>query len=299
MTSVFLFGAQCVTHLKSVIMETNTEDEPIITGSVDSSPELTDQIRTRSVPWNKLAAELYSVFLLWQIIGNCLYVVRVLECSIDKKLESFHCENITTFSSSKELELTWYITRLIYMILVVTAIQKVPNFCGYLSTLHKLKSLPAFWTLFVLLALGLIRYVILLVWSEAPLDFLLTFSFIMSCSLKLLVVGLFNYTQLNFIRRRYPAYIFILLKITLIIMALQSITDFCLGILQLALRADDLNHFEVGSSKNFRTVADLFRKSAECSFHFKTMNFFWHKIFEDNKSILKNNYAILEHTYTY
>ena len=203
-----------------------------------------------------------------------MYAVRVIECSIDKKLETFHCENITTFSSSKELELTWYITRLIHMILIVIAIQKVPNFCGYFSTLHKLKSLPAFWTLFALLVLGLIRYVILLVWSEAPLDFLLRFSFIVTCVLKLLIVGLINYTQLNFIRRRYKTSVFVLLKMTLIVMVLQTIGDFCVAVLQLALRADDLNYFHVGNSKNFQTVADLFRKTAECSFHFKIMKFF-------------------------
>lgn len=141
----------------------------------------------------------------------------------------------------------------------------MPNFHGYVSTLHKLKLLPAFWTMFILLALGLIRYVYLLVFSGSSLNFFLIFSFIVSCVSKLLIVGFLNYTQLNFIRRRYPTFVFVLLKITLIVIVLQSTADFCLGILQFALRADDFNHLQVGNSKDFRIVADLFRKSAECS----------------------------------
>ena len=105
----------------------------------------------------------------------------------------------------------------------------MPYFHGYVPTLHKLKLLPAFWTLFVLLVLGLIRYVILLRWSGSPLNFLLIFSFIMSCALKLVIVGFLNYTQLNFIRQRYQTFVFVLLKITLIVIVLQSITDFCLS----------------------------------------------------------------------
>ena len=281
-----------MSHLESVTMET-TEDEPIILGSVDSFPVLTGQNRARNFPWDKLAAGLYIVFLLWLFIGNVLYVVRVVECSTDKKLESFHCENITTFSFSKELELAWYITRLIHMVFIVTALQKVPYFHGYVPTLHKLKLLPAFWTLSVLLVLGLIRYVILLRWSGSPLNFLLIFSFIMSCALKLVIVGFLNYTQLNFIRQRYPTFVFVLLKITLIVIVLQSITDFCLGILQFALHADDLNRLKFGNSRNFRTVADLFRKFAECSFHFKIMKFFWQKTFSDSKNILEYNLVSL------
>ena len=90
-----------MSYLESVTMETTEEEsiylgsvdssepvsteEPIIFGSADSSlPVSTDQNRARNVPWNKLAAGLYIVFLLWQFPGNVLYVVRVGECSTDK-----------------------------------------------------------------------------------------------------------------------------------------------------------------------------------------------------------------------
>ena len=274
-------------------MET-TMEEPLILASEDSLPILTNQSRTTNVPWGKLAAGFYSAFLLWQLIGNCLYVVRVSECSIDKKLESFRCGSVTTFSYSKELELVWYVTRLIQMFFIIIALCKTPSFHGYCSTLHKLKSLSAFWTLVLLLLLGVIRYVVLLAWSQSSLNFLLRFSFILSCVLKLVIVGLLNYTQINIITSQVSStLILVLLKVTFVVILMQSMTDFCLGILQFALRADDLNHFHVGNSKNFRIVADLFRKSAECSFHFKVMNFFWQKLFHDNRNILENNHAFL------
>lgn len=179
-------------------------------------------------------------------------------------------------------------------VFIVIALRKTPSFHGYGPTLGKLKSLPAFWTLVLLLLLGVIRYVILEAWSQSSLSFLLRVSFILSCVLKLAIVGLFNYTQINSIRRRSSTLVLVLVKITLVEILLQSITDFCLGILQLALHADDLNHLQVGNSNNFRTVADLFRKSAECTFHYKVMNFFWQKLFRDNRNILENNHVLLD-----
>ena len=269
------------------------EESPNL-ASEDSLPILTNHNRTRNVPWCKLAAGFYCVFLLWLLIGNCLYVVRVFECSIDKKLESFRCGNITIFSYSKELELAWYVTRLIQMVLIIIALRKTPNFHGYGSTFHKLKTLPAFWTLVLLLFLGVIRYAALLAWSQSSLGFLLRLSFVTTCVLKLVIVGQFNYTQIDTMRQGCPTLVFVLLKITLVVILLQSITDFGLGILQFALRADDLNHFQVGNSKNFRIVADLFRKFAECSFHFKVMDFFWQKLFRDNRNILESNHQLLD-----
>jgi len=276
-------------NLESVTVETMDEESEYFPITV------TTQNRKRNVPWSKLAAGIYSLFLLWLFVGNVLYTIRVIECSVRDRLESFRCDNITTFGSSAELELAWYLTRLIHMICFVLALQRVSYFPLYLATLGKLKRLPEFWTLVVLLSLGLFRYVMLLFLSKALMDILLTLSFIISCILKLVLVGVINYCQLDFVRQRYPTFVFVLFKITLIAVLLQSINDFCLGILQLALRADDLNKLQVGNSKDFRTVFDLFRQSAELSFHYKTMNFFWQKLFDDNKNILKSNHVILEH----
>ncbi|KAL9953275.1 hypothetical protein ACROYT_G040669 [Oculina patagonica] len=73
------FTSRCsLTYGKSVTME-NTEEEPLILGSVNTSPILTDQNKTRNVPWRKLAVVFSVAFLLWQLIGDFLYVARVLE----------------------------------------------------------------------------------------------------------------------------------------------------------------------------------------------------------------------------
>ena len=165
-------------------------EESLNLASEDSLPILTNHNRRRNVPRGKLAAVFNSVLLLWQLIGNCLYVVRTFECSVDKKLESFRCGNVTTFSYSKELELIWYVTRLIQMFFfIVIALRKTPSFHGYGSTLHTLKSLPAFWTLVLLLLLGVIKYGVLLAWSQSSLNFLLRVSFITTWVLKLVIVG--------------------------------------------------------------------------------------------------------------
>ena len=211
------------------------------------------------------ATVIYSVFLLWEFVGSVLYTVRAVECSAGDKLESFHCGDIDTFSFSKELELAWYITRLVQMIFIVLAIQKLPtgNFLGYVASLHKLKTLPAFWTLLLLLMMGLVRYVTLLALSKNVMTCVLTLFFILSCIFKFLIVGIVNYHQFNSLRQP------VLVKITFIVILVQCVIDFCLAIMQLALFADDFNKLKIGKSTNFRVVANLLRKSAECSFPMK------------------------------
>ena len=209
------------------------------------------------------ATVIYSVFLLWEFVGSVLYTVLAVECSAGDKLESFHCGDIDTFSFSKELELAWYITRLVQMIFIVLAIQKLPDFLGYVATLHKLKTLPAFWTLLLLLMMGLVRYVILLALSKNLMTGVLTLFFILSCIFKFLIVGIVNYHQFNSLRQP------VLVKITFIVILVQCVIDFCLAIMQLALFADDFNKLKIGKSTNFRVVANLLRKSAECSFPIK------------------------------
>ena len=239
------------------------------------------------------ATVIYSVFLLWEFVGSVLYTVRAVECSAGDKLESFHCGDIDTFSFSKELELAWYITRLVQMIFIVFGIQKLPDFIGYVATLHKLKTLPAFWTLLLLLMMGLVRYVILLALSKNLMTGVLTLFFILSCIFKFLIVGIVNYCQLNSLTQRNPRFVLVLVKITFIVILVQCVIDFCLAIMQLALFADDFNKLKIGKSTNFRVVADLLRKSAECSFHYKAMDFFWEKLFNDHKNILESYHVRL------
>lgn len=249
--------------------------------------------RKRKVFLSVFATVMYSVFLLWEFVGSVLYTVRAVECSAGDKLESFHCGDIDTFSFSKELELAWYITRLVQMIFIVFGIQKLPDFIGYVATLHKLKTLPAFWTLLLLLMMGLVRYVILLALSKNLMTGVLTLFFILSCIFKFLIVGIVNYCQLNSLTQRSPRFVLVLVKITFIVILVQCVIDFCLAIMQLALFADDFNKLKIGKSTNFRVVADLLRKSAECSFHYKTMDFFWEKLFNDHKNILESYHVRL------
>ena len=249
--------------------------------------------RKRKVFLSVFATVSYSVFLLWEFAGSVLYTVRAVECSAGDKLESFHCGEIDTFSFSKELELTWYITRLVQMIFIVFGIQKLPDFIGFVATLHKLKTLPAFWTLLLLLMMGLVRYVILLALSKNLMTGVLTLFFILSCIFKFLIVGIVNYCQLNSLTQRNPRFVLVLVKITFIVILVQCVIDFCLAIMQLALFADDFNKLKIGKSTNFRVVADLLRKSAECSFHDKTMDFFWEKLFNDHKNILESYHVRL------
>lgn len=263
------------------------------TENPDEFASLVDMVELKSRKNARKRKVFLSVFLLWEFVGSVLYIVRAVECSAGDKLESFHCGDIDTFSFSKELELAWYITRLVQMIFIVLGIQKLPDFLGYVATLHKLKTLPAFWTLLLLLMMGLVRHVILLALSKNLMTVLLTLFFILSCIFKFLIVGIVNYCQLNSLTQRNPRFVLVLVKVTFIVILVQCVIDFCLAIMQLALFADDFNKLKIGKSTNFRVVADLLRKSAECSFHYKTMDFFWEKIFNDHKNILESYHVCL------
>ena len=173
------------------------------------------------------------------------------------------------------------------MIFIVLAIQKLPNFLGYVASLRKLKTLPAFWTLLLLLTMGLVRYLILLALSKNLMTVLLTLFFILSCIFKFLIVGIVNYHQFNSLRQP------VLVKITFIVILVQCVIDFFLAIMQLAFFADDFNKLKIGKSTNFRVVTNLLRKSAECSFHYKTLDFFWEKLFNYNNNILQKKYHVL------
>ena len=110
-----------------------------------------DRQNKRSI---KLWAVGFALLLLWNVGGPCVYMIR----SVNFRTVYF-CEKGEVFSYSEELVITWLATLSVFTIIIILALQKVPDFLGYKAILHQLKFLPSCWTLMILLFVSLTRYI--------------------------------------------------------------------------------------------------------------------------------------------
>ena len=109
-----------------------------------------DRQNKRSV---KLWAVGFTLLLLWNIGGPCVYMIRSVNCFKDNSTVYF-CEKGAAFPYSEELVITWLATLSVFTIIIILALQKVPVFLGYKAILHQLKFLPSYWTRYVKLAMS-------------------------------------------------------------------------------------------------------------------------------------------------
>ena len=242
---------------------------------------------TRKLPWVKIMAVLFSLLLFWQLAGTCLYFIRGLEC-FGEKNSTFLCERNAAFPYSEDTELTWLVSQSILVVIIIVALQKVPAFLGYRAIFHQLKLRPSFWTLVLLLAIALARYGMVL--AMAPKS-LLTLSIIIGfavCSILTTVVAcVLNCTQLNLLKRQYPRYVFVLFKLTLLVLFLVHVTNFIISLIAFSLRVHDVHEGLIPeNSSNFEVVHTFLSDFGVASFRFKITSFFWHKMIADHKSVL-------------
>ena len=100
----------------------------------------------RKLPWVNIMSVFLSLLLCWQLAGTCLYFIRCLQC-FGEKWSTFLCERNAAFPYSEEFEFTWLVSHSMLLVIMIVALQKVPEFPGYLEIFHQLKLRPSFWTL--------------------------------------------------------------------------------------------------------------------------------------------------------
>ena len=107
--------------------------------------------------------------------------------------------------------------------------------------------------------------------------------------LRTLFVGFLNYTQLNFLKCQYPSYIFVLSKLSVLVLFAISLMNLLATILELTVQVHKA-HRSMGAqhSEYFEMINDLLRDSGTTTFRFKITSFFWQKLFIDDKNILSN-----------
>lgn len=241
----------------------------------------------RKLPWVKIMAVFFSLLLCWQLAGTCLYFVRCLEC-FEEKTSTFLCERNAAFPYSEEFELTWLVSQSILVVIIIVALQKVPAFLGYRAIFHQLKLRPSFWTLVLLLAIALARYGMVLVMapkSLLPLSIIIGFA--LCYILTVVLACVLNCTQLNLLKRQYPKYVFVLSKLTLLVLFLVHVANFVISLIAFSLSVHDVHDALIpANSSEFKVVHTLLSDFGVSSFRFKIMSFFWCKMIVDHKSIL-------------
>ncbi|XP_078344953.1 uncharacterized protein LOC144630470 [Oculina patagonica] len=252
-------------------------------------PRLPDERRQGKLPWIKLLAVGYSLLLSWQLTGTCLYLIRGVAC-FNKMSTAYMCDSNAAFAYSEMFTVVWVITLSLLIVIFLVALQNVPGFPGYKVILHQLKFLPSFWTLILFLFICLSRYVELILFHKSPVSLLILTGLALSYVLRTAAIGFLNYTQLNFLKSEYPTYIFVLSKLTLLVLFIVSLVNLLATLLSLTVEVHQM-HLAMGSqnSLNFEMVNELLRDFGSTTFRFKLMSFFWQKLFIDDKNILSNH----------
>lgn len=238
------------------------------------------------LPWAKILSVCYSFLLCWQLVGTCLYFIRCLKC-FKEKSSTFLCDRNAAFLYSEELEVAWLITQSILVIIVIVVLKRIPAFLGYKAIFHRLKFLPSFFTLVLLLIIALSRYVMLLAISpKTLLTVSILIGFAMNYMLTVVAVGILNYTQLNFLKRQYPIYVFVLSKLTVLVIFLVNFTNFVISLIAVTWNVQGFPQaISSGNSSDFNVISTLLQDFGVTSFRFKVMSFFWSKLFIDDKCI--------------
>ena len=164
----------------------------------------------------------------WELVCTSLVALGVS----GNKLLLFSAKETQLSHIQKNLSLLGWLLSPILIVIIIVALQKVPEFLGYRAIFHQLRLRPSFWTLVLLLAIALWRYGMELVMapkSLLPLSIIIGFA--LCYILTVVLACVLNCTQLNFLKRQYPRFVFVLSKLALLVIFLVNITNFIISLL--------------------------------------------------------------------
>ena len=200
--------------------------------------------------------------------------------------------NATTrghFRHSGVLQLTWLTTQCLHGVILIAALQKVPEFLGYKEILHRLKFLPSFWTLIVLAVVLLSRFATLSLSSESSLQMLILIVFSMSYVVKILLIGFLNYTQLKMLKYHHPKRVFyVLSKLALFVFVVECVVSFVMSFIAMLLKVEEIQMGKREELSGVMRTSDILRQISVAFFRLRILSFFWNKLFVDDKNILSN-----------
>ena len=287
----------CFSHLfpDLVVMAT----EPITDPSVPllKEPNLTfnGKRETRSILWRRMLAVVYSLFLCWQLIGMCLYLVRAATC-FKHKVPTYKCDINAAFKYSAELQLCYLLCVCLHLTLAIIILPKISAFPGYEAVVLQLKNLPQFWSLCFFLLAASFRYLALCILGtfgeQTTFYYPLLISFALCNILKAVVVCAVNFTKLSPLKKKSARTLFVFSKLTILVIFIENLLRFMVSLLAFSMNAKDLMQDEkVHYSSDVLVVFFFLEKFGTSCFHYKIMNFFWKKLFYDESYVLLGHHS--------
>ena len=266
------------------------EEEPLLDMPSDEQERENGQAAVTLTAANKILACLYGLFLVWQLVGMVVYVIRTIACCYAEKQASFQCKGSRILNHSEYVQLAWLGSQIANSIICFAAFRKFPNFPGYTKTLKKLAGLPKFWSLVFLLVITLSGYAVILYLNDVfPMQNALIIAFAGHCTCIVVIVGFTNFLSMTSLRLAYPRYVFNLIKLTTIVYFLQNFALFFVGSIQLPFDVNGLDSI-ADTSANFRKTFGILRRFSVVVFHLRIGTFFWKKLWIPDKIILGNHF---------
>ena len=71
----------------------------------------------------------------------------------------------------------------------------------------------------------------------------------------------------------------------------ENLLTFVISVLQFAMNIEDFSQDEMLDSTDFQAMYSLIHHFATTYFDFKIMNFFWQKLFTDDKNVLLSHFS--------
>ena len=228
----------------------------------------------------------YILFFAWQVTGLVLYSIRAFETTRLAKHTSFQSTHIEMFRHSEQLELAWLISQVFNTGLVILALTKIPSFLGYSTNFRLLVRLPSFWSLMSLYGMSIVRYLVIIgLKNDSGIEIALIWAFMIREGAQVIFICFLNFTQVNHSRKNYPLRILAFFKVNIFLFFLCYFVEFVICSLQLALHINGIDE-DINIPSDTFTLVGVIRKLASIILSYRIYNFYWEKLFVDNRNIL-------------
>ena len=268
----------------------NSECTPLLGYAMSNVTRL--QVRKKSVVLviaeNRFICFLYSCFLLLQMVGYILNLIKAVQCCLRDRHSMFECRNFTSFQYSQDIGLASAISYSTSIWLFLFVLTKTPQFLGWRIVFKKLIRLPSFWSLQLLSTCSIVRYVVILCTDNSKAVNEITIVLLIPAIVALTVsVSVLNYCKINPLDGIFPRHTFLLMKGTVVLLFIGTFISFAIGCLQLACDVIGLDDSGAISSEKFRIVFGFVGQTISIAFLHKVISFLWKKLFNDDEDILR------------
>lgn len=108
--------------------------------------------------------------------------------------------------------------------------------------------------------------------------------------LRTLAVGFLNYTRLNFLKKDYPIYEYVILKLTVFVFFIVTLINLMATLLAVSVKIREMHKATIAkNSLDMDTINTILAVFGTTVFRVSLMSFFWEKFFSDDRNILCNH----------